>query len=145
MAFPEVGSAPAEPYDTPRFGGGPVGRRGVLRSVESAMYLRSIGAPFGIRGLYSDIIILSKNMEALLPLRNLLHPAVVVTMSVAIPNFSELVIVAGLSGYRLIYRCATVHTSPLPWSARHWFLPDVDPRTGLHMACSAHGLASGSI
>ena len=37
----------------------------MLRSVESAMYLRSIGAPFGIRGLYSDIIILSQNMEAL--------------------------------------------------------------------------------
>ena len=72
----------------------------MIRSVESAKYLILLGAPYAIRGLYADLIILDKSLRALLPARNLLHPVVVATVARAYDNFDDLVINAGLKACR---------------------------------------------
>ena len=76
------------PSDAPQFSGGLIGSRGVLRADESAIYLRSIGAPFGVRGLLSDIVILNQGFRVLLPLRDLLHPAVIATVAMTCLSIS---------------------------------------------------------
>lgn len=76
----------------------------MLRAVESSMYLRNLGAVFGVRGLYSDVMLLGRSLGKLLPLRNLLHPAVLATMTRAYPSFEATVISAGLKSSRAAAR-----------------------------------------
>ena len=81
-----------------------MGSRKILRAMENATYLRSIGAPCGVRGLFLTLVILSQGLRALLPFKSLLHPAVIATVVNAVPQFSGLVITAGLKVCRTAAR-----------------------------------------
>ena len=55
-----------------------------------------------IQGLFSDLVVLDSSLKNLLPLRDLLHTAIIATMGKAFPSFEEAVLQAGLKTCRSV-------------------------------------------
>lgn len=88
------------PLDVPRLSNGPSGMRAILRAVQSAIKLNSCGAPFGVRGLYADVLVLGHTAATLLPLRELLHPAAIALAARTIPSLGSALAAASMRACR---------------------------------------------